>query len=75
MFEATNAPREGGGGGPYIVATVADVNAAGVTLILPGQTTATQKRYKRLASATVANGEAVLCVRVSGTIVVLGKIV
>ena len=75
MFEPTNAPREGGGGGPLIVATVADVSAAGVTLILPGQPAATQKRYKRLASATVETGEAVLCVRVSGTIVVLGKIV
>ena len=75
MFEASNAPREGGGGGPYIVATVADVSAAGVTLILPEQTTGTQKRYKRLASATVAAGDAALCVRVSGTIVVLDKII
>lgn len=75
MFEASNAPREGGGGGPLIVATVADVSAAGVALILPGQTTATQKRYKRLASATVAAGDPALCVRVSGTIVVLDKII
>ena len=74
MFEANNAPREGGGGGPYIVATVSDVSAAGVALILPGQTTATQKHYKKLASATIATGDTVLCVRVSGTIVVLGKI-
>lgn len=75
MFEASNAPREGGGGGPYIVATVADVSAEGVALILPGQTSATQKRYKRLASASVGAGDPVLCARVSGTIVVLGKIV
>ena len=75
MFEASNVPREGGGGGPLIVATVADVSAAGVTLILPGQTSATQKRYKRLASASVAAGDAALCVRVSGTIVVLDKII
>ena len=75
MFEANNAPREGGGGGPYIVATVSDVSAAGVALILPGQTTATQKHYKKLASAELGAGDTVLCVRVSGTIVILDKVV
>lgn len=74
MFEAKNAPREGGGGGALIVATVADVSAAGVTLILPEQTSATQKRYKHLASAELGAGDTVLCVRVSGTIVILGEI-
>ena len=47
----------------------------GVLLILPGQTTPTQKGAKRLASATVAAGDRVLCVRTYGTIVVLDKIV
>jgi hypothetical protein len=56
-------------------ATVESVGAEGVTLILPGQTQPTQKGAKRLASASVAAGDMVLCTRDSGTIVVLGKIV
>lgn len=56
-------------------AVAAEITAEGVTLILPGQTEATHKAYKRLASATVAAGDRVLCARDSGTIVVLGKIV
>lgn len=58
-----------------ITATVGSVEADGVTLVLPGQTAATRKSYPRLASATIAQGDRVLCVRTSGTIVVLDKIV
>ena len=56
-------------------AVVEEITAEGVTLILPGQTEATHKAYNRLASATVAAGDQVLCARDSGTIMVLGKIV
>ena len=56
-------------------AQAAAVTAEGVTLILPGQTEATRKTYKRLAGATVTAGSQVLCARDSGTIVVLGNIV
>lgn len=56
-------------------AKAAAVTAEGVTLILPGQTEATRKAYRRLSSASVAVGDMVLCARDSGTIVVLGKIV
>lgn len=56
-------------------ATAAEITAEGVTLILPGQTEATRKAYRRLASASVAAGDRVLCARDSGTIVVLDKIV
>lgn len=56
-------------------AKAASVTAEGVTLILPGQTEATRKAYRRLASASVAAGDMVLCARDSGTIVVLDKIV
>ena len=56
-------------------ATAAAVTAEGVTLILPGQTEATRKAYKRLAGSTVTAGSPVLCARDSGTIVVLGNIV
>jgi hypothetical protein len=55
-------------------ATAAEITAEGVTLILPGQTEATRKAYKRLAGATVTAGSQVLCARDSGTIVVLGNI-
>lgn len=63
-------------GGPLIVAAVGAVSASGTTLILPGQTAATQKKYRRLASAgSLAPGDLALCARVSGTYVILGKIV
>lgn len=56
-------------------AQAAAVTAEGVTLILPDQTEPTRKAYRRLASASVAAGDRVLCARDSGTIVVLDKIV
>lgn len=61
--------------GDKIVATVAAVSAAGVSLRLPENTVASQTYYQRLASANVAVGDQVLCLRVSGAIIVLGKIV
>lgn len=51
------------------------VTEAGITLILPGQTSAGQKSYKKLESANIRTGDLVLCARLSGTFVVLGKIV
>ena len=75
MFDPKKAPLEGSGGGDSIVATVADVSASGVSLLLPEATAPTQTYYQRLASASVAVGDLVLCLRVSGTIVVVGKIV
>ena len=56
-------------------AQAAAVTSEGVTLILPGQTQPTRIPHRRLASATVAAGDRVLCARDSGTIVVLDKIV
>jgi len=56
-------------------AKVGSVDAEGVTLILPGQSSASIKKYPRLASASLSAGDRVLCVRDSGTIVVLDKIV
>lgn len=61
--------------GDKIVATVAAVSAAGVSLRLPENTVASQTYYQRLANANVAVGDQVLCLRVSGAIIVLGKIV
>ena len=75
MFEPANAPSLGAASGGYLTASVDSVDTDGVTLLLTGQTTPTQKKYKRLASASVAAGDRVLCVRTSGTIIVLDKIV
>lgn len=61
--------------GPLTLATVGTVSAEGVTLILPGADEPTQAHYPRLASAAVAAGDIVIIARVSGTIVVLDKIV
>ena len=44
-------------------------------LIFDGQTTATQKYYKRLSSYSPASGDRVLVVKDSGTYIILGKIV
>ena len=60
--------------GPLTLATVGTVSAAGVTLILPGTAEPTQAHYPRLASASVAAGDAVIIARVSGAWVVLGKL-
>ena len=59
----------------HVLAVVADVNASGATLILPGMTTPTNARHKRLASASIAAGDRVLCVKTSGAIIILDKIV
>jgi hypothetical protein len=75
MFNPGKAPREGDSGGDRIVATVADVSASGVSLLLPEATAPTQTYYQRLACASVAVGDLVLCLRVAGTIIVLDKIV
>lgn len=58
-----------------MLATVGSVSAAGTTLILDGQTSATTKRYKRVVTGqTLAAGDRVLVARISGTFVILGKI-
>ena len=60
--------------GPLTLATVGTVSAAGVTLVMPGATEATQAHYPRLSSAALSAGDAVIIARVSGTWVVLGKL-
>lgn len=59
----------------FIVATVGSTSPAGTTLIFPGQTSATTKRYKRLGGYTPAAGDRVLVVKTGGTYVILGKLV
>lgn len=60
---------------PLLLATVGSVTSAGITLVLPGSTDATQKRYKHLVTGrTIAAGDLVLVAKLSGTYVVLGTI-
>lgn len=59
-----------------VIATVGVVSSAGVTLIFPGQTAATAKAYKRLDTGqALATGNTVLAVKVSGTYVIIGKLI
>ena len=58
-----------------IIAQVANIGADGIHLLTAGATTPTAKGYKRLASASVAAGDMVLVCEVSGTRVILDKIV
>ncbi len=58
------------------LATVANVNSSGLTLILDGESEASTKRYKYMTSgyADPAAGDRVVVIKMSGTFVVLGRI-
>ena len=58
------------------LATVANVNSSGLTLIMDGELEATTKRYKYMTSgyADPAAGDRVVVMKMSGTFVVLGRI-
>ena len=58
-----------------IMAYAANVNSDGIRLILPGSDSAGEKRYKHLSGLTINTGDYVLAAKVSGTYVILGKIV
>lgn len=75
MFEASRAPQAGAAGGEWLTAEVSSIDDDGVHLILAGQSSPTQKGSLRLASAVVAVGDRVLCLRAFGTIIVLDKLV
>jgi len=75
MFEATRSPQAGAAGGEWLTAEVSSIDADGVHLILAGQNSPTQKGSLRLASAVVAVGDRVLCLRAFGTIIVFDKLV
>lgn len=59
----------------FVTATVNSINAEGCTVTFAGETTPTQKRYKRLASANLAQGDRVLMLRMGTTFLIAGKIV
>ena len=57
------------------IATVGNYSSSlGSTLILPGETEPTAKRYRCATYATLSTGNRVLVARVSGTYIVLGRI-
>lgn len=58
-----------------VIATVVTRTAAGVTIRLDGENEALQKRYKVISNGvTLAAGNRVLAVKMSGTYIVIGKI-
>lgn len=59
----------------FYLGTVGSSNSSGVAIIFDGQSAATAKRYKRLSSYSPTVGDRILAVKVSGSYVVLGKIV
>ena len=59
----------------FRTATIHNTNSEGAQLVFSGETTATVKRYKRISSYTPAVGDRVLLAPVSGTWLIIGKIV
>lgn len=59
----------------FIMATVKAVYAnEGATLLIAGESVATQKRYKALNNATLKANDRVLCAELSGSYVILGVV-
>ena len=59
----------------FYLATVAAVSSGRASLTFDGETTATQKYYRHLASYSPTAGHRVLVVKISGTFVILGRVV
>jgi len=59
----------------FYLATVAAVSSGRASLTFDGETTATQKYYRHLASYSPTAGHRVLVVKISGTYVILGRVV
>lgn len=55
------------------IATVGEVTADGITLIFPGETEASEKKYAYNKSVTFAAGDKVYIVKISGTYLVVCK--
>lgn len=59
-----------------LIATVDNYNSSsGSTLYLPGSSEPTTKRYKRISGLTIASGYRVLVAKISGTYVIIGRII
>ena len=57
------------------MATVDSVSEAGVIVTLDGDTEPRTKAYKRVASYTPASGDRVLLLPISGTYIIMGKVI
>jgi hypothetical protein len=57
------------------LATVISIDGSGLTLRFDGETEARTKKYKRLASYTPSVGDRVFVVFISGTYIVMGKVI
>lgn len=61
--------------GEFVLATVSAVDSNGVNLIFDGQTASSQKKYKLMKTGSqLAANDRVVCMKMSGTYVVLGAI-
>ena len=59
-----------------LIASVGNYDSSwGTTLILPGSTTPTTKRYKQISGLSISSGDRVLVAKISGTYVIIGRIV
>lgn len=59
-----------------LIASVGNYDSSwGATLILPGSTTPTTKRYKQISGLSISSGDRVLVAKISGTYVIIGRIV
>ena len=57
-----------------VFAKIGEVTASGVSLILPGETRTTEKKYNYLASYTPSVNDRVAVFKYGGTMLVLGKL-
>ena len=61
--------------GELLLGTVGSVSTGGVTLLLDGSSTATQKKYRSLVTGdALTAGDRVLVCKMSGTYIVIGRI-
>ena len=74
-FDSLFAPAPTGDDGNFSIATVTALLEGSPLIRFDGETTASQKLYKRMASYTSpAVNDRVLLLRISGTYIILGKI-
>jgi hypothetical protein len=58
----------------FAVGTVVSVSTSGVSVAIEGDGTSSAKKYKRNLDVAFSAGDRVLCVRISGTYVIVCRI-
>lgn len=76
MTDTTEKAGPASGSCELLIATVGATgsSSAGWSLILPGETQETAKKYKMLYNIGVYGGNKVLVAKVSGTYIIIGRI-